>query len=123
MLAIVLPLIGWGVSDFTGIALVLAFLTGFITGPRRTRCPQGLAGSRRVAAAIGVILWHEFAIIAGALALLSLTWGAQNQVATWTFMILWVMRQSTKLNIFLGARNTGEVFLPEHLRYIGTYFR
>jgi len=40
-LAIVLPLIGWGVSGLTGIALVVAFLTGFgylvsrmRTGPR-----------------------------------------------------------------------------------------
>lgn len=128
----------WWLADDTSIAgaylgfvcglavwgwIELAFLTGFITGPRRTPCPAGLTGPRRVVAAIGVILWHEFAIIAGVLALLALSWEAANQVALWTFMILWVMRQSTKLNIFLGARNTGEVFLPEHLRYIGTYFR
>lgn len=101
----------------------LAFLTGFVTGPRRSPCPAGLTGVQRVVAAIGVILWHEFAIIAGALALLVVSWDSTNQVALWTFMILWVMRQSTKLNIFLGARNTGEVFLPDHLRYLGTYFR
>lgn len=101
----------------------LSFLTGIITGPVRTPCPPGLSGPRRVLAAIGVILWHELAIIAAAAAILVLSWGAANQVAAWTFMILWVMRQSTKINIFLGARNTGEVFLPDHLRYIGSYFR
>jgi putative photosynthetic complex assembly protein 2 len=101
----------------------LSFLTGLITGPRRTPCPPGLAGPRRVLAAIGAILWHEFAIMAAAAVILALSWGAANQVGAWTFMILWVMRQSTKVNIFLGARNTGEVFLPDHLRYIGSYFR
>ena len=33
------------------------------------------------------------------------------------------MRQSAKLNVFLGVRNLNEQFLPEHLRYIHTYFR
>lgn len=101
----------------------LSFLTGFITGPRREPCPPGLAGPRRVVAAIAAILWHEAAIIAGAVLVLWLSWGQPNQVGAWTFMILWVMRQSTKINIFLGARNTGENFLPNHLRYIGSYFR
>jgi putative photosynthetic complex assembly protein 2 len=101
----------------------LSFLTGVITGPVRTPCPPGLSGLPRVVAAIGVILWHELAIIVGAATILALSWGAANQVGAWTLMILWVMRQSTKINIFLGARNTGEVFLPDHLRYIGSYFR
>jgi putative photosynthetic complex assembly protein 2 len=101
----------------------LSFLTGLITGPVRTPCPPGLSGIRRVTEAIGAILWHECAIIVAAVLLVTLSWGASNQVAVWTFMILWVMRQSTKLNIFLGARNTGEVFLPDHLRYVGSYFR
>ena len=112
---------------FCGLAvwgwIELSFLTGLVTGPRRTPCPPGLSGVRRVAAAIGAILWHECAIIGAAAVLVALSWGAANQVAAWTFMILWVMRQSTKINIFLGARNTGEVFLPDHLRYIGSYFR
>jgi putative photosynthetic complex assembly protein 2 len=33
------------------------------------------------------------------------------------------MRQSAKLNIFLGVRNLGESFLPEHLSYLKSYFR
>jgi hypothetical protein len=46
-LAIVLPLIGWGLSDFTGILLVIAFLSGFgylvsrmRTGPRTDDGPD-----------------------------------------------------------------------------------
>ena len=35
-----------------------------------------------------------------------------NQVATWTFALLWVMRLSAKFNLFLGVRNRGEEFGP-----------
>ncbi|WP_163591818.1 DUF3623 family protein, partial [Klebsiella pneumoniae] len=36
---------------------------------------------------------------------------------------LWLMRLSAKLNVFLGVRNLNEQFLPEHLRYMHSYFR
>jgi putative photosynthetic complex assembly protein 2 len=32
------------------------------------------------------------------------------------------MRLSAKLNLFLGVRNFGEALLPDHLRYLETYF-
>jgi putative photosynthetic complex assembly protein 2 len=32
------------------------------------------------------------------------------------------MRQSAKLNVFLGVANLNERFLPTHLKYIFTYF-
>jgi putative photosynthetic complex assembly protein 2 len=32
------------------------------------------------------------------------------------------MRLSAKLNLFLGVRNLNERFLPEHLRYLQSYF-
>jgi putative photosynthetic complex assembly protein 2 len=51
------------------------------------------------------------------------TWDGSNATGLWTFMILWVMRQSAKLNIFLGVRNLNESFLPKHLAYLHSYFR
>jgi putative photosynthetic complex assembly protein 2 len=33
------------------------------------------------------------------------------------------MRQSAKLNLFLGVRNLGVEFLPQHLRYLQSFFR
>jgi putative photosynthetic complex assembly protein 2 len=33
------------------------------------------------------------------------------------------MRQSAKLNLFLGVRNLGIEFLPQHLRYLQSFFR
>jgi hypothetical protein len=51
------------------------------------------------------------------------TWGAPNQVGVWTFVILWVMRLSSKLNVFLGVPNLTEEFLPDHLAYMKGFFR
>ena len=64
------------------------------------------------------MLYHELALIV----LASWWWprrpGRANRVGLWTFMVLWVMRHSAKLNIFLGVRNLGENFLPPHLAYL-----
>jgi putative photosynthetic complex assembly protein 2 len=51
------------------------------------------------------------------------SWGGANQVGVWTYAILWGMRVSAKLNLFLGVRNLNESFLPVHLRYLGSFFR
>jgi putative photosynthetic complex assembly protein 2 len=69
------------------------------------------------------IAYHELAL-AGALALVAwLVWGEPNQTALHVFGLLWVMRLSTKLNIFLGAPNLPVAFLPPHLGYLASYFR
>jgi putative photosynthetic complex assembly protein 2 len=99
------------------------FLMGFITGPRRTGCPAGCRGWQRFKFAFQAILYHEFAIVALGIVMLALSWGSQNQVATGTYFILWIMRVSAKLNVFLGVRNLYEAFLPDHLRYLTSYFR
>jgi putative photosynthetic complex assembly protein 2 len=101
----------------------VGFLLGYVTGPRRHPCPPQSRGWRRVGHAIMAILYHELALIVLGAAVLALTWGRPNQVATWTFGVLWLMRLSAKLNVFLGVRNLNEQFLPEHLRYMHTYFR
>jgi len=69
------------------------------------------------------ILHHELALIVLGTAILALTWGQPNQLALWTFGVLWLMRLSAKLNVFLGVRNLNKQFLPDHLHYMGSYFR
>lgn len=101
----------------------LTFLTGRITGPRRTPMPEGLAGATRFRAAAATVSDHEIGLALTAAALAFATWGEPNQIALWTFLLLWVMRLSTKLNIFLGAPNIADEFLPPHLDYLKTYFR
>ena len=98
-----------------------SFLTGFVTGPRRTPCPEGCAGWDRFVRATETILHHELAIAATAVGVAALTWGGDNQVGTWTFLILWAMRLSAKLNLFLGVPNLTEEFLPDHLRYLRSF--
>lgn len=103
--------------------LELTFLTGLITGPRKAPCEPGSTGWNRFCAASAAILYHELAIALVAVAVIALTLGQPNQIGTWTILILWLMRLSAKLNLFLGVRNHYLEFLPEHLRYLGSYFR
>ena len=113
---------------FTSALLVwgwheLSFLTGWITGPRTTAIHAGLQGWPRFVQAVRAILWHELAILAVGLTIVAITWGAPNQVGTWTFLVLWSMRTSAKLNLFFGVRNLSEEFLPLHLAYLESFFR
>lgn len=101
----------------------ILFLTGTVTGPRRGRCPDGARGWAHFRYAAESILWHEGLIALSAAAIALATAGGANQVGLFTFLVLWTMRLSTKLNIFLGVRNLGEEFLPDHLRYLASYFR
>ncbi|MGG5811073.1 putative photosynthetic complex assembly protein PuhE [Falsiroseomonas sp. CW058] len=100
----------------------VAFLTGMVTGPRRSACPAGARGWVRFRAALAAILWHELAILALAALIVALTWGAPNRIGTWTFLAFWAMRQSAKLNLYLGVRNLAEEFLPDHLRHLESFF-
>jgi putative photosynthetic complex assembly protein 2 len=99
-----------------------SFLLGYVTGPRKTPCPAGCAGWRHFGHAAGTVMHHELAIAATAVALVALTWGEPNQVGTWTFMVLWWMRLSAKLNVYFGVPNLSEEFLPDHLAYLKSFF-
>lgn len=101
----------------------LSFLTGWVTGPRQRAEDPGVQGWARFVQAAGTLLWHELAILASAALLLFITWGEANFVGPATFAVLWLMRISAKLNIFLGVRNLSLQLLPAHLRYLGSYFR
>lgn len=101
----------------------LSFLSGWITGPRKTRLSTGAEGWLRFVESVRAILWHELGILAVGLAIVAVTWGQPNPVGMLTFLVLWIMRTSAKLNLFLGVRNLSEEFLPPHLSYLQSYFR
>ena len=103
--------------------LETSYLLGFVTGPRPMACPAGASTRERFAYGIRACLYHELTILAAAALLAVLTWSAVNRVALWTFVIVWLMRWSTKLNIFLGVRNLRHEFWPAHLRYLQSYAR
>jgi putative photosynthetic complex assembly protein 2 len=106
----------WGWIEMT-------FLTGLITGPRTTPCPNGVEGWPRFRMALQALLYHELTILFWAVAIIALTWHGPNQIGTLAFLILMVMRISAKLNIFLGVPNLTDEFLPERLAYLKSYFR
>jgi putative photosynthetic complex assembly protein 2 len=99
----------------------LAFLTGAISGPRRGSA-SGARGWARFREGTAAVIHHELALAATAILLLSLTWGAANQTGALAFALLFGLRLSAKLNIFLGVPNLTDEMLPRHLAYLKTYF-
>ncbi len=107
-------LVVWGVLE-------MSYFTGYATGPRKIPCPANCTQWRRFRLAIMTSLYHELAIMATGLLLIAISWDEPNQIGVWTFIVLWLMRWSAKLNLFLGVPNLNENWLPEHLRYLKTY--
>ena len=101
----------------------VSYLFGFVTGPRPEACPPDAVGWQRFVRGVKASIYHELAIVLTALALLGLTWNAENRVGLWTFVVLWLMRWSAKLNIFLGVKNLHTEFWPEHLSYLESFAR
>jgi putative photosynthetic complex assembly protein 2 len=106
----------WGTQEIT-------FLTGFLTGPAPFPCPVGAVGATRLRHAIGSILYHEIALIASGLLVIVVTWGGANQIGTLTFAVLWAMRVSAKLNLFLGVPVLNDETMPAAIAFARSYFR
>ena len=100
----------------------LSFLLGLITGPRTSLHVKQATARAALLPAIETVIYHEFAIALTAALIVALSWEAPNQCGTLTFVILWLMRLSTKINIYLGVPNVTEDFLPKHLTYLKSYF-
>ncbi|MBX7497107.1 DUF3623 domain-containing protein [Qipengyuania sp. 6B39] len=113
--------------SFAGAILIWAwheigFLTGAIAGPRREACPADASGMERFSHASAAMAWHEIALAFTALLLISLTWNSPNQVAAMVFLLLFVLRLSSKLAIFAGVPNMSTDILPPHLTYLKSFF-
>lgn len=101
----------------------LAFLLGRISGPRKQPCEPQSRGWQRFVDAAATLIHHEIALAITLLALCIVAWGQPNPVAAETFAVLWAMRLSAKLNVFVGVRNVSSDFVPPRLQYLTTYFR
>jgi putative photosynthetic complex assembly protein 2 len=108
--------VAWGWHEVT-------FLLGVVTGPQREACPPGVTSWGRFRYATLAVIHHEVGLAGTLLLIAALSYGRPNQVATQTFFVLWAMRLSAKLNVYLGVPNLSEEFVPEHLRYLTSYFR
>ena len=103
--------------------LEMGFLMGFITGPRK----HGCASSAVPAGAIfcmprkpsSTTSWPR----SSAPSPFCRHSPRAEPIGLYTYLILWSMRLSAKLNLFLGVPNLGEKFLPAHLQYLKGFFR
>jgi putative photosynthetic complex assembly protein 2 len=103
--------------------LEISFYMGYVTGPRTVHCAHGCGGWRHFGHAIQASLHHELAILLLACVVVGVTWRGANLFGLWTFVVLWWMHQSARINVFLGVSNLNAEFLPEHLAHIRGFFR
>ncbi len=101
----------------------MLFLMGILSGPSKAPLPPGVSGTTRFRLATRSIIHHELALLGTGLVLIMVTWNSPSQVGCATYMLLWLMRLSAKLNLFVGVRNTYVHLLPAHIAYLGSYFR
>lgn len=114
-------------AAFAGALMVwswheIGFLTGATAGPRREACPQGARGWVRFSHASMTLIYHEIGLAVTAVLLVSLCWTTPNQIGAMVFMLMFGLRLSTKLNLFVGVPNTQTDILPGHLRYLTSYY-
>jgi putative photosynthetic complex assembly protein 2 len=98
-----------------------AFYFGYLAGPRTTAFNPGV-GVSRFRAATETMAYQEVTYIFGAVLVYALTAGG-HQFGLWTYLLLWAMHTSGKLNMFFGVPNLSEEFFPPHLSYLTSYMR
>lgn len=116
------------IIGFTGALSMWAFnemlfLMGIVVGRHEDIPPAGERGWQRFKRASLAIAHHEVALLLTLIALAALFLGAPNPTAFWVFSLLWAMRLSTKLNIYLGVPNTAAELLPSRISHLRAYFR
>lgn len=101
----------------------LAFLSGLVTGPNRETCPEGLGTAERFRRAWGTVAYHELLLAVAFLALILLSWNAENHTGAMIFGVLFAARISAKLNLFLGVPRIQTDFLPRTLLHLPSHMR
>ncbi|EEE47445.1 putative photosynthetic complex assembly protein PuhE [Roseibium alexandrii] len=114
-------------AGFFGALLVWAwhettFLTGMVTGRSKQECPPDAKGAARFVAAWKAVCDHEIALLVTAVFLWFVLADAPNTFGLATFGLLWGMRISAKLLIFLGARHAISGLMPPGIVHLKTYF-
>lgn len=100
----------------------LAFYSGVLTGPWRRACPPALSGWQRFRYALGTHIYHEIAVVLEIGWLWWLHQDASNLIGPLTFVSMWALQHSAKLNVLLGVPNLQVSLFPQHLRYLATFW-
>lgn len=105
-------LLAWGWTE-------MALYMGYITGPRKQRCADGCSGAKHFGHALSANLWHEIVVILFAIVI----YASGNETAFWSYVMLWLMHLSARLNVFLGVRNVSVEFVPDHMDVLKGFLR
>lgn len=116
LLAFTCALLVWGWQE-------ISFYLGYVTGPVKTAPPRVLVGWPRFVEGVRTTLHHEYAILATLVVVVAVSWGQPNQFGLWTFVLMWWMHESARVNVFLGVLNLNEEFFPPHMAYLRHYLR
>ena len=100
---------------------ITTFYMGAITGPRRTPCDPDCTGFAKFVEAVRTCIHHELAIVAMAAVMVAISWNQPNHFGLWTFIVLWWMHTSAKINVFFGVPNLSEELVPHHMRYLVSF--
>ncbi len=101
----------------------LAFYSGVLSGPWRAACPPHARGFVRFQYALGTHLYHEIACLVELIFFIVLLHDATNLLGPLAFGLSWALQHSAKLNVLLGVRSLDPSLFPEHMRYLGSYWR
>jgi len=101
----------------------LSYYLGKIAGTHQVPCPPNTPFWNRFKLALGTSIWHELLVLGLGLVLVLLLHSALNTVGLYTYMVLWLMRWSAKLNLFFGVPNFNTSWIPERLAYISSYIK
>jgi len=80
--------------------LELSYLMGYITGPVKRPATESMSLPVRFYNALGTTIYHEFLVVAVVGIVCILGAGLPNPTIQNTLAVLWLMRWSTKLNLF-----------------------
>ncbi len=101
----------------------LAWALGVLGGTHAEPCPDGARGWSRFRLALGTSLWHEIAVLGTGIGASVLLLEATNPAGALSFVVLWLMRWSAKLNLFLGVPNFSTEWFPERHAHLASYIR
>ncbi|MFK7861246.1 MAG: putative photosynthetic complex assembly protein PuhE [Granulosicoccus sp.] len=101
----------------------LSYYTGLIGGVHKRECPDNCAIGKRFRLALGASIWHEISVLFAGGVVMTLLLNAENPVALYCFLVLWLMRWSAKLNLFFGVPNFNTDWFPRRLSYAHSYIR
>ena len=104
-------------------SIELSYYSGLIGGVHKRTCPDSCDTAKRFRLALGASIWHEVSVLFAGGVVMSLLLNAQNPAGLYSFLVLWLMRWSAKLNLFFGVPNFNTDWFPKRLAYAHSYIR